>query len=208
MRISAVICVFDGERFLADAIASVRSQTNPAEELVVIDDGSTDRSAAIAESLGARCIRQHHAGIGAARNRGVTESRGDVIAFLDADDLWPAHKLERQAAALDGVDMVFGQVEQFGDRSSPPQVAALPGSALIRTSAFERVGPFETKWRVGEFVSWCARARELGLSSRTVDTLVLRRRIHGANQGIRHKDASKDYARILKAALDRRRAQP
>ena len=96
-----MIPVFNGERFLAAAIQSVLDQSYRPFELIVVDDGSTDSSAALARSFaGARVIEQEHAGPGAARNRGVAASSGEFLAFLDAHDELPADKLERQIGYL------------------------------------------------------------------------------------------------------------
>ena len=81
-----------------------------------------------------------------------------------------------------------------------------PGAMLVRRPAFERVGPFETGWRVGECISWYLRATEAGLRTLMLPDLVLRRRLHETNTGIRERGAAADYMRILKASLDRRRA--
>jgi glycosyltransferase involved in cell wall biosynthesis len=100
--VSVVIPCYNGSRFLRETLASVLRQTEPVREVLVVDDGSTDGSADIAESFGppVRVIRQANAGESTARNRGVEEARGDWVAFLDADDVWEPHKLERQLAAL------------------------------------------------------------------------------------------------------------
>ena len=100
--VSVVVAAYNAERFLADALDSVAAQTAPPLETVVVDDGSTDRTAEIAERhpVGARLVRQENAGSAAARNRGIAEARGALVAFLDADDLWLPHKLDRQIAAL------------------------------------------------------------------------------------------------------------
>ena len=101
MRVSVVIPAFDGERFLSDAVASVRAQECPIHEIVVVDDGSTDRTAELAERLGARVVQQQNEGPAAARNRGVQASDGEVIAFLDCDDLWTDGSLARRLDALE-----------------------------------------------------------------------------------------------------------
>lgn len=100
--VSVVIPCYNGARFLAETLTSVSRQTSPPLEVIVIDDGSTDDSAAIAESFGppVRVIRQHNQGESVARNRGIDEARGDWIALLDADDLWEPTKLERQLEAV------------------------------------------------------------------------------------------------------------
>ena len=120
-RISVVIPVFNGARYLAEAIESALAQTFPVHELIVVDDGSSDESAQVAErltqgfhhgdtettevseSLGATpltVLRQAHAGVSSARNAGVAHTTGDYLAFLDADDTWEPSKLARQLATL------------------------------------------------------------------------------------------------------------
>src|SRR5690349_18103068 len=99
-RVSVVVPVRDGERFLAEALGSAAAQTPAAHELLVVDDGSADGSAELAERLGARVLRQAREGQAAARNLGVRAATGELVAFLDADDLWPARSLERRLAAM------------------------------------------------------------------------------------------------------------
>jgi len=82
----------------------------------------------------------------------------------------------------------------------------LPGTMLIEREAFLRAGGFETNWQVGEFVSWYARAAELGIRTMMLPDLVALRRLHETNKGIRQRQAVTDYVQILKASLDRRRA--
>jgi len=98
--ISVVIPCYNGAKFLRDTLASVLAQTHPVLEVIVIDDGSTDDSAEIAASYGppVRVIRQPNRGESVARNRGVRESRGEWIAFLDADDIWLPNRIEAQFA--------------------------------------------------------------------------------------------------------------
>lgn len=100
--VSVVIPVYDKEPYLAETIDSVLSQTRLPEEIVVVDDGSTDESARVAASYGPRIrlIQQANAGESSARNRGIDESTGDWIALLDGDDVWEPEKLERQLTAV------------------------------------------------------------------------------------------------------------
>ena len=99
--VSVVLPVKDGEQHLAGALESVCAQTYEAVEVVVVDDGSTDRSAEVARSFaGVRVISQPNAGAPVARNRGVSESRGEFVAFLDHDDEWAPSKLKMQVAQL------------------------------------------------------------------------------------------------------------
>ncbi|MGD0401058.1 MAG: glycosyltransferase family A protein [Syntrophobacteraceae bacterium] len=101
-RISVIIPSYNAEKFLSEAIESVLHQTCPAEEIIVVDDGSVDSTVSIARSFGSSVIviRQSNAGPSAARNAGVKNASGELIAFLDADDLWECDKLELQALYL------------------------------------------------------------------------------------------------------------
>ncbi len=222
--ISVIIPVFNHERYIGEAIESVLAQTYRPLELIVIDDGSTDRSGAVAQSFGSpvRYYHQANEGQGAARNHGVSLARGAYLSFLDADDLWPSEKLAWQMAAFEadpGLDIVFGHVTQFHTLDGPPNPARhgnrsldtapgyLPSAMLIKTSSFQRVGDFSTAWKIGEVVDWYMRAREAGLKSLMLPQVVLQRRIHQDNSGIRSRGSQGDYVRILKAAIDRRREQ-
>ncbi len=110
-RISVVIPCYNGARFLEQALASVREQTRPVDEVIVVDDGSTDDSADIARRAGVTCLSlEENMGPGASRNRGIARCSGEIIAFLDADDYWmPSHigemtaLLERISAELGGI---------------------------------------------------------------------------------------------------------
>src|SRR5262249_48662960 len=101
--VAALIPVWNGAAFLAEALESVLAQEPAVDEVVVIDDGSSDEAGAIARSYGARvrCVRQEHRGLAAARNAAVRFSHGDLIAFLDADDIWPPERLSRLLGALE-----------------------------------------------------------------------------------------------------------
>ena len=96
--VSVVIPAYNAERFIDEALQSVLAQTHERLEVIVVDDGSTDRTAARVQAYGerARYIRQSNAGVGAARNRGLAAATGDWVAFLDADDLWQPEKLATQ----------------------------------------------------------------------------------------------------------------
>ena len=128
-RVSTVIPCFNAAPFLRQTINSVRSQSHIPCEVLVIDDGSTDESAAIARSYGppVRVITQANRGESAARNRGICEATGDWIAFLDADDLWLPRKLEEQLAVVGpGVACVHTNYRTFGTHCHTRDLAAIP----------------------------------------------------------------------------------
>jgi glycosyltransferase involved in cell wall biosynthesis len=220
--VSVVIPVHNGERYLAEAIESVLGQNYRHTEIIVVDDGSADGSAVVCSRFPVRYTYQPHAGAAAARNRGVEAATGSLLGFLDADDLWVPERLSRQMAALEAdptLDMVSGLVRQFhspdleaqakarigGDRTV---LAGHVGTVLIKRTSFLRVGWFSSEWRVGEFIDWFGRAQDVGLNQMTLPDIVLLRRLHGNNMMVRESTATKAYAKILKAALDRRRASP
>lgn len=221
--VSVIVPVYNGAAYLAEALASVQTQTYQAVETIVVDDGSTDASGDVARQVApqARLFRQVNGGTGAARNRGVAEAAGDLLAFLDQDDVWVSEKLAWQVTALAAdptADMVFGHVQQFfspdldaASRSrlycpDQPQPGLLPSALLIRRRAFERIGPFASGWRVAEWAAWYVRAVDLGLRGVMLPQVVARRRLHAANTGLTARDATGEYARLFKARLDSRRS--
>jgi glycosyltransferase involved in cell wall biosynthesis len=221
--VSIIIPVFNCERYLAEAIESVLAQTYRPLEIIIVDDGSTDGSADVAKGFADPQIRycyQPNSGQGAARNRGTNLARGSFLAFLDADDVWLTDKLALQIAALEGnpeLDAVFGYVSQFHSpelgahletetrHSGKSMPGYLPSTMLIKRDSFFRVGPFATNWRIAEWLDWYSKAVEKGLKSLMLPKVVMKRRLHTTNIGIRERRSQTEYVRILKAALDRRR---
>ncbi len=222
MRISVIVPCYNAARYLDEALRSACQQWPRPDEVIVVDDGSTDDSSAITDRFGepVRVVRQQNLGISEARNRGLALATGDVIAFLDADDVWTADSLMRRAAVLNAdpvVECVAGLVEQFISPELPDEVrrglvcppgwsaGRVAGTMLVRRHVFDRVGRFDPSFRIGETLDWVSRADEAGVVTRSIDTVVLRRRIHDANTGGRSAWARSDYLRVLKAKLDRRR---
>lgn len=225
--VSVVIPVYNGEKYLAQAIESVLAQTYTGTEIIVIDDGSTDRSAEVARSFSETVsyYYQPNSGSGAARNTGIQRAQGNLLAFLDADDLWIKGKLSLQMPALgsdSAPDMVFGHVSQFYspdlDQATREKVACpdgkFPGyhvgTMLIRRETFLHVGLFNPALQCGEFLDWSFRAKEKGLKELLLPDVLMKRRIHSSNMGILKRNTQtenthSDYVRILKSSLDRRR---
>jgi len=173
MKISAIIPAFNAERTIARALHSVLAQTRPADEILVIDDGSTDKTVDVVRSFGDRVglIMQANAGVSVARNAGIASATGDWIAFLDADDEWLPKKLALQAEHLERhpeIDWTCGNFYQQADGGSKRPLAHRVGSepagtdvlddylqaycnhlyawtttVVIRRSVFETVGMFE-----------------------------------------------------------------
>jgi glycosyltransferase involved in cell wall biosynthesis len=127
--ISTIIPTYNRANFIGEALESALQQTRPADEIIVVDDGSTDDTEKIVAQYAGkvRYIRQENAGPSAARNRGFQAAAGDCIALLDSDDLWVNDKLERQLATLaqhPDLDLIFGLEAKFnaGNQSEPPAI--------------------------------------------------------------------------------------
>ncbi len=220
--VSVIIPVYNSELYLEESIQSVLAQTYQPLEILIINDGSTDGSESVAMKFAQQTIYlyQSNQGAAAARNRGIKKSSGEFLAFLDADDLWESDKIAKQMDILEqeaDLDMVFGNVFQFISEDTKSVSRArldeadqilpgyVPGTILIRKKAFLKVGLFSTAWKVGEFIDWYLKAMETGLNPVMLPDIVMRRRIHSSNLGIRLKDMRNDYVKIIKASLDRRR---
>ena len=220
--VSVIVPVYNGERFLSATLKSILDQDYRPLEVLVIDDGSTDGTAAVAQSFAEiRYVYQSNHGVAVARNTGLEAARGEYIAFLDADDLWAPHKLSLQ---LDyhhqhpEVDCSFvGLVNFLEDGVEPPlwlrdnQSEAgrpdySPCTLLARKSVFDLVGLFDTSFRVGEDTEWFARAVDGGVKMGMLPDVLVRRRIHGANLSYESPTVRRGVLmKILKASIDRKR---
>lgn len=225
MNISVIIPAYNAELYLAAAIASVLNQTVPADEVIVVDDNSTDRTLEIARSFAPQvnCLFRPPGaarGVSACRNHAIPIARGEWLAFLDADDLWLPRRLELQCAAAEqfrDVEIFFGGVEQFVSpelgredelRLAPPlDTTAVPhaGTMLVRREVFDRIGLFDETLRMSEFIDWFARARDLKVRMKILPEVFLRRRRHLTHSSVRQKSHSAELALVMKRSLDRRR---
>ena len=218
-RISVIVPMYNARLYIEEAIDSILAQTQPADEIVVVDDGSTDGGAELLARYGSavRVFRQDNAGSSAALNKGLAETSGDFVAFLDADDLWMPEKLQLQSATLMAdleIDAVFGAIQQFGaaeyvargEVRRDPQPGVSRIGILVRRSAFERFGLFDDSLRAVDFVPWYSRAVALGFKSRMLSDVVAYRRIHATNTGrVRRTEQQQEGLLGLKRALDLRR---
>jgi glycosyltransferase involved in cell wall biosynthesis len=218
--VSAIIPVYNGAAFLAEAIESILRQAYEPLEIIVVDDGSTDDSAKVAGGFrNIRYVFQENSGPPAARNRGLKMAKGDVIAFLDADDLWPETKLARQLARLvnePSIEIIVGRkrIIQSSDvidgrpkheSSSEPVISLDVGAALFRKSVFEKVGLFDETLRYQDDWDWFMRARELRVSMAMNQEVVLFYRRHEHNLTNRRELNDHYMMRMFKQSLDRRR---
>jgi glycosyltransferase involved in cell wall biosynthesis len=219
--ISVIIPVYNGDRYLAEAIESVLAQNYHPIEIIVIDDGSTDNTRQVAESLKKyiHYIYQPNRGAAAARNTGLKIAAGDLIAFLDADDIWNVTKLKIQTNIFTEnpvVEIVSGYLQtiylkentneppEFEHHGAPTMSAQL-GASLFRKSVFERVGLFDEELQQAEDLDWFMRAEELRVSIEVhVETVIFYRR-HDRNITNQISSSNQYFVRVLKKSLDRRR---
>lgn len=224
MKVSCIIPVYNGERYLAETLQSVLDQTFGAVEILVVDDGSTDGTAALVASFGQRVryLSQPNAGDVTARNTGVRHASGELIGFLDSDDLWHPDKLTLQCERFQArpeLDLCVTMVETFwspdvpesermeSDRTRRQIPGYTTGTLLARRSLFDRVGPFDTRLSHAADTAWFMAARESGAVEELLDQPLMRRRLHGGNRSrTRAQRSREEYLALIKAKLDRQRS--
>ena len=180
--VSVIIPTYNYGRFIAEAIQSVLQQTHRPDEIVVVDDGSTDDTARVVAGFGdaVKYVRQENGGVCAARNKGVAESTGEIIAFMDADDTMEPESIAKQVALFgdEHVGLVHCGLRLFDDESGETIELQLeggedgvadnlllwegasiagPGAILVTREAFDSVGGFDTGMKVGEDWDFCYR---------------------------------------------------
>ena len=217
--VSVVIPVYNGARFLGEALASVFAQDFRPLEVIVVDDGSTDATAAVAAGFAeATYLRQDNAGVAAARNAGIARARGELVALLDGDDVWLPEKLRLQIDHLrahPALGMVCALYQNFLEPGTPrppwlseralgePQVGGI-SNLLARAEVLRRVGPFDPRdW---SDLDWSLRARDAGFVMGVVQEVLLRRRVHDANVTHTWDGGRKIRFEALRAAIARKRA--
>jgi glycosyltransferase involved in cell wall biosynthesis len=222
--VSIIIPVYNGEKYLAQALESVAAQDYAPLEVIVVDDGSTDGTAQIAQSrAGVRYTYQANQGSGSARNTGLAAATGDFIAFLDADDLWLPGKLHAQMEYLlehPDVGFVLANMESFLEPGTTwpaglnqayyaqRPVAYLPSALVCRRRVFDKVGLFDAQFRTGEDSDWFFRARDAGVPMAVVPHVLIRRRIHSGNLTQQTRDVSANLLKLVRASVDRKRRAP
>jgi len=196
--VSVIIPVYNGERFLAGAIQHVKSQNYRPLEIIVIDDGSTDTTPTIAgqwkEDI--RYVSQQKRGSFAARNVGIKMAKGNIIAFLDVDDLWTENMLPKHVQYLQenpSVDIAQGLIQEMTlddssangdlvfDESFEPYQFINVGSAVYRKEVFNTVGLFDENLKLGGDTDWFYRAWRANVSKRVIKEVALLYRKHDRN---------------------------
>lgn len=223
--LSCIVPVFNGERYLAEALDSIIAQDYRPMEIIVVDDGSTDGTAEVAARYGdaVTYLSQPNAGPAAARNTGIKAAKGEFIAFLDADDLWVTDKLERQFARFEarpelGVCVAHSQnfwVPELKEEeqrlraegAGEPQPGVLQ-SMLIRRGVFDTVGLLNPDLKHRDAMEWLGRSRDAGVAMETMPDVLVHRRLHLTNISREAEAADPaEVLRTLKERLDRQRGK-
>lgn len=224
--ISCIVPVFNGERFVREAIDSILAQSYRPIEIIVVDDGSTDQSKAVLSSYGepVHYVWQSNAGPATARNTGIRTAKGELIAFLDADDLWNPEKLARQVERFQArpeLDLCVTHIQNFWmPEMHAEQVhfrdhrrgQALPGystvTLLARRPVFDTIGMFDTSLKHGDITDWFMRAEEHGAQMELLPDVLVYRRMHADNRSRTWTARSQaEYLMLIKKLVDRRRAR-
>jgi glycosyltransferase involved in cell wall biosynthesis len=221
--VSVIIPVYKGEAFLLEAVESIQRQHYDPLEIIIIDDGSTDSTAEIAVGLkgDVHYIYQPNSGPSAARNRGLRIARGNVIGFLDVDDLWTENKMSLQLEHLakePSLEIVLGltqrmQMTGFENGKvtfrewADPEIALHLGSALFRKSVFDKVGLFDESMKHCEDWDWFMRAKELHIPMMVYKEVTYYYRRHDKNITNDTKTGFKSALTMLRQSLHRRRDQ-
>ena len=221
--INCIVPVYNGERYLGEALDSILAQTYRPLKIIVVDDGSSDGTPAVVARYGTQVcyLWQPNAGPAAARNLGLSiAKRDEFVAFLDADDLWQCEKLKRQMICFQSrpeLDLCITHVQNFWVPElekektrvqDQPVAQPLPGYAtqalLARRSLFDRVGQFNTALRASDDTDWFMRVIEQGVVLELLPDVLVYRRLHRRNLS-RSSLAQTALLQVIKSSLDRRR---
>lgn len=221
--VSVIIPVYNGESFLARALRSAFEQDYRPLEVIVVDDGSTDATARIARDWPeVRYFYQSNQGHGTAKNTGIEKSRGEFLAFLDADDWWTPNKLRLQIDFLDahpqvgyvishmriilesGTEAPHGLRVELLQQDSP---AFLPSALLVRRTIMATVGMFDPTFKHGNDSDWFFRSQDMGISRMILPDVLLYRSIHGKNESYQIEAMRNDMFRLIRASIRRKRVK-
>jgi len=221
--VGVIIPVYNGAHYLAQAIESVLAQTYEAIELIIIDDGSVDKSSDIARSFkNIHYYYQMNQGVAVARNAGIAVSHGEFIAFLDQDDIWTRDKLSVQMDYLLHHPEVGGVLSKqrlfLEPEMTPPgwlkkdllqkeQSGYFPSSLVVRKDVFVRIGGFDSAYKHTSDVDWIARAKDAGILLCMLPHVLFHRRVHNANASAGTRILHPELVKILKRSVERQRGQ-
>lgn len=211
--LSVIIPMFNAEKFIETAIKSIINQIYKNIEIVIIDDGSTDRSAEIVKShKEIKYFFQPNQGPAAARNLGILNASASYLGFHDADDICEVNRFSEQMnliTSYKNIEIVYTRIQNFVEIGAEvpdylkTETLMLPrmgfiSSAIIKKSVFEKVGVFDTELLIGEDIDWIARADKKNICSCTIPDVLIQRRLHQNNLSKDIKLGHKLLSQILR----------
>ncbi len=215
-KISVIIPVKNGSNYLREAIDSLLSQESVSLQIIVVDDGSTDDTVAIASSYGCEVISHPVCkGQVAAKNTGLKAANGEYVMFMDHDDVMRPGTMRKLLDELEA-DPSASAVEAMVKDFQSPEIASMPGTVikqepffglftgaiLIRKSVFDTIGPFSETRKTGEIIEWTSKMETAGFKIKKIDMVATDRRIHNTNFGKTSRGVEfKDYASVLRERL-------
>ncbi len=218
--VSVILPVFNGGRFLSEAIDSVFEQNYPQLEIIVIDDGSTDNTKEVVASYGDTIsyFYQENGGPAKARNLGLSKASGSFVAFIDADDIWVKNKLEMQLAQFEknkSIGVVIGLTLKARFLNKEELITSslnrsvifqlLLGSSLIRKAVFEQIGGLDEDLFIGDDTDWFNRVKENRIPIAVLREVVQYYRIHEDNITNDKKRFNFFVFKLLQKTKDRKR---
>ena len=215
MNFSCIIACFNGENYLKEAIDSVMWQFGINDELIIVNDGSTDNTHTIISSFKDTRILPIHlvknTGFSAARNEGLKIASKEYICFLDHDDLWPQNRQQLIINALNNnpdVGLIYGKIEHFFSpelknqlqkkyKIPPVMYTDFSGGSVVKRSVIEEAGLFDSNFKKGEWIDLLSKLNKLQIIKIPINNILLLRRIHDKNNSVQNKSMA-DYLPALK----------
>lgn len=221
--VSVVMPAFNGEKYVVLAIRSALSQLDEHDELLLVDNASTDATARIVKGIADPRVRyflETKKGPAAARNHAFPHMRGEFVAFLDCDDVWPEERQKNLLSILQqraGIDAAYGRIKILQDGIADPRVRHMDGALstaahlspfLFRRPLLEKCGDMDESLLVGEDIDYLARLHECGMVAAPWDGDAFIYRRHEANATSSPVNVSRGHLHMLSRRITRRRAPP
>lgn len=219
--VSIIVPVFNGEKYIEETLETILHQDYNSKEVIIVDDGSEDRSADIIKFFSeVKYIYQENSGVPKARNRGIREAKGEFIAFSDQDDLWKKHKISDQVKYLidhpDAEYVICKRKIQLDPGLTPPlwlkkelldseNIDHSPTSLVARSSLFQSLGGFDTDYENASDVDWFFKAKDAGIKKGVIEKVLYIKRIHEENQSNRVKELHKEYLQLIRESIKNRK---
>ena len=205
--ISVIVPIYNSEKFIEETLINIKKQNYPSLEIIVVDDGSSDKSAEIIKiQKDIHYYYQENKGPSSARNLGLKNSNGEYIIFLDSDDYWEDNSLLLLANQLNNfpsIQIIEGKIREFQKEENSatyifddtPYYMSNFGSCMFRKSVFNQVGIFEEKLLCSEDIDWFTRAWENNITKERIDVVILNYRKH--NDSHSAKQGKTQFYRLL-----------